>query len=498
MADFTMTFFPKNKLKKLCRSPLFLAIVFFGVIIIGIEAANIMSGQRYAEDPYGGVINVDQQQDRDSNNVGGLTVTDDQVDGQLWGETFGWVEMQPTGISGVSVSVVEEDIDGDQTDEVIGRLSGYGWSKLMGPLYFGQWDEDNADTDNDDSTGVDGNTGVYIDPEGYFQGIAWSKGYGGFSFGDMMLENTGVNTYTDPDDGTDAAADKAANWARTAWIPNIIQFTTTSDSGEENVTSVNLEVSVPNAVNTEDATVNYSATGGDAEGSGTDYTLANGTATISSGTTTNINISINDDGLSENDETIEVTLSSPTNAILGTNTLFTYTIIDDDGVLTIDIVDASDVTVASPSVALSAITYNFIEESTTGTLGTSTQKIQVNNTTNSNAWSATVAATSGATALWGDGGSNTMDFNDDSGAGQLTLDPSVGTVVRDDSGSTAGVSLGTQASFVQGTTENITLFSSSTAALDHAYDLTGVSMSQFVPYDQVPADYTLNLTLTVS
>ena len=58
---------------------------------------------------------------------------------------------------------------------------------------------------------------------------------------------------------------------------------------------------------------------GTATGSGTDYTLANGTLTISAGATSGtITIaSIADDSLDEANETVIVTLSSPSNASLG-------------------------------------------------------------------------------------------------------------------------------------------------------------------------------------
>ncbi|RRG18902.1 hypothetical protein DWB61_17845, partial [Ancylomarina euxinus] len=78
--------------------------------------------------------------------------------------------------------------------------------------------------------------------------------------------------------------------------------------------------------------VDYTVTG-TATGSGTDYTLANGTLTIAASTTTNnITIaSIVNDLLDENNETVIVTLSNPVNATLETNTVHTYTINDDDG-----------------------------------------------------------------------------------------------------------------------------------------------------------------------
>ena len=87
----------------------------------------------------------------------------------------------------------------------------------------------------------------------------------------------------------------------------------------------------------ENVTVNYTVTG-TATGSGTDYTLANGTLTITSGNTSaNITIAgIVNDALDENNETVIVTLSNPTNATLGSDTVHTYTILDNDNLPVVD------------------------------------------------------------------------------------------------------------------------------------------------------------------
>ena len=83
--------------------------------------------------------------------------------------------------------------------------------------------------------------------------------------------------------------------------------------------------------------MNYAVTG-TATGSGTDYALANGTLTISAGATTGtITIgSIANDSLDEADETVIVTLSSPSNATLGSDSVHTYTITDNDNPPTVD------------------------------------------------------------------------------------------------------------------------------------------------------------------
>ena len=109
-----------------------------------------------------------------------------------------------------------------------------------------------------------------------------------------------------------------------------VAFTATSSSASEGTTPANLQLTL-SAASGRNVTVDYMVTGGTATGSGTDYTLASGTATITAGnTTTNIAATIVDDSTGESNETIIVTLSSPSNATLGSNTVHTYTITDND------------------------------------------------------------------------------------------------------------------------------------------------------------------------
>ena len=86
-----------------------------------------------------------------------------------------------------------------------------------------------------------------------------------------------------------------------------------------------------------DVTVDYVVTG-TATGSGQDYTLADGTLSISSGETSGtVTITdIVDDLFDEDNETVIVTLSNPSNATLGSDNVHTYTINDNDNSPTID------------------------------------------------------------------------------------------------------------------------------------------------------------------
>ena len=128
-------------------------------------------------------------------------------------------------------------------------------------------------------------------------------------------------------------------------------------------------------------TVNYAVTG-TASGSGTDYTLANGTLTISAGATTgNIDISgIVDDSIDEADETVVVTLSSPSNATLGSDKVHTFTITDNDNPPVVDFnatsssgaesVTSADLTVDLSAVSGQDVTVNYAVTGTAAGSGT--------------------------------------------------------------------------------------------------------------------------------
>ena len=113
-------------------------------------------------------------------------------------------------------------------------------------------------------------------------------------------------------------------------VASTVQFAVTSSSGSEATSPANLNVTVtPASAST--VTVGYAVTGGTATGAGTDYTLASGTLTFIPGDTSeDIPLAVINDALDEVDETVVVTLSGPSNATLGSPSVHTYTITDDD------------------------------------------------------------------------------------------------------------------------------------------------------------------------
>ena len=111
--------------------------------------------------------------------------------------------------------------------------------------------------------------------------------------------------------------------------PPAVAFALKDSSGDEGKGPAKIEVSLSEASGKR-AGVEYAITGGTAENN-TDYTLKNGTLVFEPGELSkSIDIGIVDDKLHEDNETIEVTLSNPVNAVPGKQTVHTYTIIDND------------------------------------------------------------------------------------------------------------------------------------------------------------------------
>lgn len=185
----------------------------------------------------------------------------------------------------------------------------------------------------------------------------------------------------------------------------------------------------------------------------------------------------------------------PTESFASSSSTFNQSI---TGTLSVDIVDGSDVTVGSPSVSFASRSFLATTQTSTGTLGVASQKIRVTNPTSTATWAMVIAATSGNTTLWSDG-SHTMDFNGAASAGRLTVDASGGTLAGVGSTSTANITKGSSTSFVQGTTDSVTLLTATaSAAAPGQWDFTAVSMTQDIPALQATGNYSISMTLTVS
>jgi len=209
---------------------------------------------------------------------------------------------------------------------------------------------------------------------------------------------------------------------------------------------------------------------------------------------------------------VGLTFGIGTQVFAANNTNVTQTI--NVGTLVTDIRNASRVPVANPTFALSATTFSFDCQTTTGSLGSDAQRIYVDNPGAANAgWTLTIAATGGATANWANGGATqAFDYNDptsagctdgvdaDSVGGQLTLNPNAGLLAADCTGcSTTDISKGASASFSQGATDSVTLLNAASTSDDAGrWYLTGVGLSQTIPAGQFNDSYSINLTVTTT
>ncbi|MHC4666658.1 MAG: Calx-beta domain-containing protein, partial [Planctomycetota bacterium] len=145
----------------------------------------------------------------------------------------------------------------------------------------------------------------------------------GDGMGDVVI------TYT-PTTDSGAVSKAVLNGFELMVSDTIVEFSAPTSSALETVSPATLEVILFNPPESNTVAVEYAVTGGTAEGNGVDYNLPAGTLTFTPGgaTTKTIDINVIDDGADEEDESIQVTLSNPTNAALGAITQHTYTIID--------------------------------------------------------------------------------------------------------------------------------------------------------------------------
>ena len=179
----------------------------------------------------------------------------------------------------------------------------------------------------------------------------------------------------------------------------------------------------------------------------------------------------------------------------------------------VDIVNASGTAVGSPAITFGAIDYSFSTQDATGTLGVSAQRIRAYNPTSATTFTVSIAGVGGTAAVWTDGGSLTYDFNDGSGytdgadatdtvGGQLTIDADNASVTLEGVSpcSADNASKGTEASFVQGTTDSIDLITTSANATNTycRWDYYGAPMTQKIPAGQAGGTYTLSLILSIT
>ncbi len=105
-----------------------------------------------------------------------------------------------------------------------------------------------------------------------------------------------------------------------------------------------------------DVTVNYATSNGTAS-AGTDYTSESGSVTITAGSlTATFDIAVIGDSSVEANETVNLTLTSPVNALLGSPSTSTLTIVDNDAVPQVNLPDATEAALESDGVLTIRVT----------------------------------------------------------------------------------------------------------------------------------------------
>lgn len=140
--------------------------------------------------------------------------------------------------------------------------------------------------------------------------------------------------------------------------PVLISFSAATYTGAENAGSITIAVNL-SAASEQTVTVDYATSEGTAT-AGSDYTATSGTLTFQPGETSQtFAVPILNDALAESDETVNLALSNPTNATLGTPSQAVLTIEDDDAVLvdeTMSTVEVSPDTVTADGISTATVT----------------------------------------------------------------------------------------------------------------------------------------------
>lgn len=204
-------------------------------------------------------------------------------------------------------------------------------------------------------------------------------------------------------------------------------------------------------------------------------------------------------------ETIDFQITNPSTEVVvsaGTVTPATAVAIPGSstiakGTLGVDMVNGSGGSIGSPSIGFPSAVFSWGGQQRAATLGISSQKIRVANTTGIPAWTMSMAASGGNASLW-QSGSNNYDFNGSAAAGRLQVDASGSTITPQSGCGTTGLVKGSASYFAQGSQDSINLLSAGSSADVNCYwDLTGVDLIQDIPPAQMPGNYSITMSLTV-
>lgn len=162
------------------------------------------------------------------------------------------------------------------------------------------------------------------------------------------------------------------------------------------------------------------------------------------------------------------------------------------GTLSVDFVDASNVSIASPSLSFGAVNFSFSCQTATATFGSTSQKLQVKNPKKAGV-KIDLNATAPSTDKWTSGSDN-YKYNDATGGGCTNGQLSVtGGAFNKTLGATAPVYTMPGGSFTG--TSSVTLFSN-TSTTAYNGDLTNYILNQQIPAEQTDGTYSLPMVVS--
>ena len=186
--------------------------------------------------------------------------------------------------------------------------------------------------------------------------------------------------------------------------------------------------------------------------------------------------------------------SSVANAATTANSKLSQTI--NPGVLSTDIRNSSNVVVNNPTFSMAAKTVSFSQQTSTGTFGDNQNRIYVENPgAANNGWTLTLNALQPGSGEWSSG-SGTYKYNVNATTGQLTVNPSAGTITPV-IGSGTGVLKNVATAFSGNSPVRLMTASASADKVWAGY-ITGIGLTQAIPASQPAGTYTLPMVQTVT
>jgi hypothetical protein len=293
---------------------------------------------------------------------------------------------------------------------------------------------------------------------------------------------------------TNNSGTSATGFERTSWVPSVDFDAAATVVNDFNILTNHVRVEYNSGSTYTIGDINWSG------GSGTDMIYFRNSAESGSWllNVSGIQTAVGYINVSRSDASSgdEIDASDGTNYDANNNTNWDF---GSGGALTFDIVNVSGVSVSSPSVNFDSANFHWSSFGVAGELGTSSEKLRVTNSRQTNAWSLDIAATSGIGALW-ESGSDSYDFNGSEANGRLYFQATDGTITPKSGCPTTSLSfVGDNTYFEQGVTDSIPVLSASSSTYTNCYwDLSGIALWQVIPARQPAGSYSISMTLTAS